>query len=126
MEGRPTPGDLLEALAENVGRLVRDEVALATREILDGLRGLRSGFVVLLVSALLAVGGVSALAIAAMLLLVRYLAPWEAAFGAAVVFLGAAILGIRAGLSQLDVRRLRPRQTLETLREVAGLLRDPR
>jgi hypothetical protein len=126
MEVRPTPSDLLQALAGNIGRLIHDEVALASREFLDGLNSLRRGFVWLLVGGLMAIGGMGALVMAAALVLVRYLAPWEAALGAAVVFTGAGVVGILAGLNQLDFGRLRPRQTLETLREAAQLLREPR
>jgi len=124
LQAEPQPGvaALVGGILEDAQRLVRQELALAQREITEGLDKAKTG-IALLSSALavLAVGG-ALLSFMLVKLLHQYLLPnheWACfgIVGGLVAVLGGALL--YRGLTQLSQVQLGLPQTVETLREDA-------
>ncbi|HEU4643159.1 MAG TPA: phage holin family protein [Gemmatimonadaceae bacterium] len=119
-DGRRGLGDLLRDLADGSGRLVRQEVGLARLEVQELLGQIGAGTAQAATGAVLLLIGAMAL-LTGIILLVgdawlrdRY---WLAALIVTVVLgIVAAWLGGR-GVALLSPARLKPAQTVETLRE---------
>ena len=112
-------GDLFSELANELGLLIRQEIALAKVELTEKASrvGLNVGFLVL--------GGAIAYAallafLAALLILLANVMPWWAAALVVALLVGivAAVL-ISKALTALKKTDLAPRQTVETLKEDA-------
>jgi uncharacterized membrane protein YqjE len=105
--------DLVRDAVAQAGGLLQDEVRLAKREAQESLRQA----VVALVGAAVAVFGVMAFLVMAIVTVVTATAPhWAAALGFAVLFLVAAAAGGAVAMGRL--RRISPlRQTAETIKE---------
>lgn len=119
-DGRPGLGDLLRELADGSGRLVRQEVRLARLEVQKLLGQIATGTAAAATGGVLLLIGVMTL-LTGIILLVgdawlrdRY---WLAALIVTVVLgIVGAWLG-RRGVALLSPARLKPEQTVETLRE---------
>ncbi|HEX7942670.1 MAG TPA: phage holin family protein [Gemmatimonadaceae bacterium] len=119
-DGRPGLGDLLRELADGSGRLVRQEVRLARLEVQKLLGQIGTGTAAAATGGVLLLIGVMTL-LTGIILLVgdawlrdRY---WLAALIVTVVLgIVGAWLG-RRGVALLSPARLKPEQTVETLRE---------
>jgi uncharacterized membrane protein YqjE len=115
----PSVKDLLKRLADEAVGLVRSEVALAKLEIRDSGRAVALDAAKIAAAiALAAVGGL-ALAACAILVLGRLFdgAYWAAALVVGVVLLATGALLAWRGIVGLREDRLKPAETLETLRE---------
>jgi hypothetical protein len=129
LQADPQPGvaSLVGGILEDAQKLVRQEVALARREVVESWEKAKTG-AALLASAL-AVFGVAGVLLGFMLvkLLQQYLLPnheW-ACFGIVVglfALLGSALIYL--GLKQINEVHLSLPQTVETLREDAQAVSD--
>jgi hypothetical protein len=117
-------GDLFSELAEGTGTLVRQEVALAQVEIMQKAAnvGRQVGFLVIGG----AVGYAALLAvIAAVIVGLAYFVPlWISALIVGVIVGIIAFLLISSALKTLKNTDLKPRQTVETLKEDAQWLKN--
>ena len=117
---------LIAELARRTADLVRDEIALARREITDAVAGLRKGLVLMLAAVALAPAAFLFLALAARDALAERLAPWLSSLAVGLVLtIGAAIVAWM-GLRRLRAQRLKPRRAIETLRETTDWLKGSR
>ncbi len=105
--------ELLRDAVEQATRLLQNEIQLATRETQESLRAA----VVALIGGAVAVFGVMAFLVMAVVTVVTATAPhWAAALGFAVLFL--VVAGVGAVLAIGRLRRISPlRQTVETIKE---------
>ncbi len=117
-------GELLKQLGTDIGTLVREELALARREMKETLQTLRTATVVVAsgaVLSLLALGTWTAAAVLALGANVGY--------ATAAVIVGLVLTAIAAGAMLWGVRRLRsvpvkPEKTLESLEETKEWMKD--
>ena len=127
--GRPMPGqsppepsretirELLRGLVDHSAALVRGEVALAKQEARESLAALRTGLLLTTAGALVAWLALLAFCAAAILGLARLMDPGLAALAVGVALALGAAAAVRIGLGRLRNASLKPRQTLETLKE---------
>ena len=117
-------GELLKQLGTDIGTLVREELALARKEMKETLQTLRTATVVVAsgaVLSLLALGTWTAAAVLALGANVGY--------ATAAVIVGLVLTAIAAGAMLWGVRRLRsfpvkPEKTLESLEETKEWMKD--
>lgn len=99
-------GDVLKDITRELNTLVRDEVALAKKEVQDAISTAVKDVVLVVAGAVVAYVGVLVLIAAAVLALANVLAPWLSALiiGAVVVIFGVVLL--MRGLSEM--KSIRP------------------
>lgn len=115
--------DLLSDITSDMAALLRDEVALAKKEIQQTIRTAVKDGVYVLVGGTIAYIGVLALTAAAILALAEVVAPWLSALivGGAVTLVGAIML--LRGVS--EIRSLGPTdRTVENVKSDAETLRE--
>jgi hypothetical protein len=110
-------GELFGELAQEIGELVRHEMALAKTEL--GQKASRVGRDVglLAVGGLIGYAGFLVLLGAAVLLLALVVPLWLAALLVGLVTAAAGYVLVQRGLSALKEADLTPRRTVETLKE---------
>ena len=115
---------LLSDLANQIGTLVRQEVALFKAELLEKLGMIGRGAGAVAAGAVIAMSGWFALVAAAILGLSIVLAPWLAALivGVVLIVIGGALLYF--GKSRFDSDSLAMRRTLGSLREDESWVRE--
>jgi len=114
---RESFGDLLSRLATASAGLVRDEVELAKQEIREKVQGVRTGVVLAAIAALLGMLALFALEVALVIGIGKVIGyGWSAlAVGVAV----AIIAGIfaRLGIAHFKKTKLKPEETIRSLKE---------
>jgi MFS family permease len=115
---------LLSDLANQIGALVRQEVALFKAELLEKLGMIGRGAGAIAAGALIALSGWLALVAAAILGLAIILAPWLATLIVGVVLLGIGGALLYFGKSRFDSDALAMRRTLGSLREDESWVRE--
>jgi len=112
-------GELFGKLTEDMGLLMRQEVALAKAEASEKVAQLGVGAGLVAGGGLIAFAGFLALLAAAVLGLSNVLAPWLAALivGVVVLVVGAALAWI--GKTRLTADKLAPRRTIRSLQDDA-------
>jgi len=115
---------LLADLADQVGSLIRHEVALFKAELLEKLGLVSQGIGAIAVGALIAFSGWLALVAAAVLGLAIVVAPWLAALIVGLVLLGLGGALLYFGKSRLDVEALTMRRTFNSLRADEAWIRE--
>lgn len=114
---------LVRKLIEDVGRLFRKELAMATSEIVDSVEGVRSGVAGMIGGAAIFYGGVLCLLAAAVAGLAEVMEAWAATLivGAAAAILGFIIMQI--GKRRVSPRAHRPVRTEEALRRDRDMIK---
>jgi hypothetical protein len=125
---RPNPDrsltGLLADLADQIGSLFRQEVALFKAELMEKLGLIGQGIGAIAIGALIAFSGWLALVAAAVLGLAIVVAPWLAALIVGLVLLGLGAALLYFGRRRLDAETLAMRRTLNSLREDEAWVRD--
>jgi xanthine/uracil permease len=113
----PSLGQLFGDLTQQLTRLVREEIALATTEL--GQKATRAGrdLGYLAMGGAVAYAGLLAIVAAAILLLALVVPTWLAALIVGVVVAALGYVLVQKGLTALKREDLSPRQTIETLKE---------
>jgi hypothetical protein len=124
VSSRESIGNLISNLANQTGNLIRDEFALAKREIEEKVQSVQSVLIMIVIGALLGLIAVLALCAALVLGLSEYLEPWLSALLVGGVFGVVAGIVIAFGVSRLKHIRLKPEQTLQTLEENKEWLKE--
>jgi putative superfamily III holin-X len=115
---------LLSDLAHESGMLVRQEIALFNAELRESFGRLGRGAGAFAAGGLIAFSGWLVLLVAAVLGLSTVFAQWLAALIVGLVVLALGVALFFFGKSRLDVGALVPRRTLNSLREDEAWLRD--
>lgn len=121
---QPSLGELFSQLAEQTGRLIRQEAALVQAELTNKatVAGKNVGFL----AAGAFVGYAAAMTlIAALVIGLSYLIPlWAAALLVGVILAGAAFIMISSALSELKRTDWAPRESIESIKEDAQWLKN--
>jgi hypothetical protein len=112
----PSTGELVGQAAEQISRLVRDELALAKAEMTEKGKKAGVGAGLLGGGGLVALYGVAALLAAVVLGLAEAMPPWLAALIVAVVLF--AVAGVLAMSGRKQVKQATPPVPEETVRSV--------
>ena len=117
-------GELLKQLGTDIGTLVREELALARKEMKDTLQMLRTATVVVVSGAVLSLLALGTWTAAAVLALGE-----NVGYATAAVIVGLVLTAIAAGAMLWGLRRLRsvpvkPEKTLESLEETKEWMKD--
>ena len=117
-------GELLKQLGTDIGTLVRQELALARKEMKEALETLRTATVLVAAGAVLSLLALGTLIAAAVLALGA-----NVGYGTAALIVGLVLTAIAAGAVIWGVRRLRsvpvkPEKTLESLEETKEWMKD--
>jgi Putative Actinobacterial Holin-X, holin superfamily III len=116
--GERSVEDLLRQLADEAGTLVREEIALARRELESQVRELGVGAGMVGAAGLLGLLSAGAGTAALVLLLARRPRPWFAAATVSGLYAGAGALLAREGRRRIAAVGVPvPEQTAETLKE---------
>jgi Putative Actinobacterial Holin-X, holin superfamily III len=115
---------LLSDLANQIGSLVRQEVALFKAELTEKLGLIGRGVGAIAAGAMIAFSGWLALVAAAILGLAIVLAPWLAALIIGIVLVGVGVGLLYFGKSRLDADALAMRRTIGSLREDEAWVRE--
>lgn len=126
-DDQATTGQLVARISEDVSRLVRDELQLATLEVTGKAKRAGAGVAGLGAGGLLALYGVAVLIAAAILGLAQAVEPWLAALIVGVVLLLAAAVAALIGKKRVQqaVPPL-PTEALASVREDVETLRGRR
>ncbi|MDH2427350.1 phage holin family protein [Sphaerisporangium sp. TRM90804] len=115
-DAAPTTADLIKRLSEEVSRLVRDEIRLATLELSRKGRRARMGAGMFGGAAACALYGAGALVAAVIMLLATVLTPWIAAAVVGVVLL--VVAGVLALAGKGQVGRATPPLPQEAMKSI--------
>ncbi|HJQ84493.1 MAG TPA: phage holin family protein [Candidatus Binatia bacterium] len=88
---------LVQRLGEDIGRIVRAEIALAKVRVRAAVDAVKAASIGLVAAAIFAVGGIGALIAGLVLLVATVLTPWVAAFA-----VGGALLLLALGLVLIE------------------------
>jgi uncharacterized membrane protein YqjE len=124
MVGHESFGELVGFVASQSAGLVRDEVALAQREVREKLKTVRSVASFVIIGAMLALIAAMALCAAVIIGLAEHVGPWQSALIVGLVLGMAAGVIILIGVNRLKRTSLRPEQTIETLEENREWLKE--
>jgi predicted ABC-type sugar transport system permease subunit len=122
-ETRPL-GELFSQLANDTTLLMRQEVALAKKELQQSLAQAAGGAVWLAVGAILATVGLIAVLTSVILALALIMPHWAAALLVGLVFLVLGALFAWSGVKRFSQLKLVPERTAQTLREDAEMIRE--
>lgn len=114
---RESIGELISQLASQSATLVRDEVALAKREVTERAASVSADVGIIAVG--LAAGFAGTLAVSASVIigLSSYLGAWQAALAVGGVLVLAALVLVVVGYKRLKREDLTPTQTIESIEE---------
>jgi ABC-type multidrug transport system fused ATPase/permease subunit len=112
-----TVGALFAELAGETTTLVRQELELARAEVVRGAATMASGAITVGVGGIVALMGIQVLLACAVLVGMLWLEPWQSALAVGGVVLLIGIVLMLVGRRRLDLRRLTPRRTIETLKQ---------
>jgi drug/metabolite transporter (DMT)-like permease len=117
-------GDLLRDLANDVARLVREEMALARSEASDKMHSSMTALMSIIGGSLLGLAALVVLLDALRLGLSNHMPDWLAAIivGGVVAVIGCVF--VYAGQKALSASRLAPKRTTESLRKDLNLVRE--
>jgi F0F1-type ATP synthase assembly protein I len=103
---------------------VRDEVALAKRELQQKLRTVQSAATVVAIGTVTALIAALALCAAVIIALAEYVGPWQSALIVGLILGMIAGVILLIGVNRFKRTNLRPEQTMETLEENKAWLKD--
>lgn len=121
---RESIGELVGELAGQSANLVRDEIALVTQELREKGRRMQSALMVIAIGSVVGLIAAASFCAAMILLLAKYLEPWQSALLVCGVLTLGSVVMIAVGIAKLRRTDLKPRQTLETLEENKEWLKE--
>ncbi len=121
----PTVAELMGELSEDIALLVRQELQLAQTELSEKVSKVGSSLATVVLGGFLAYVGGLALVAALILLLnnVAHVSPWVSALIVGGVLAIGGFIAVRGGLNGLKALDLKPRRTLETIKEDIELVK---
>lgn len=117
-------GEMFADLTRDARILIQQEIHLAKTELSQSASRLVPSLTMIVAGGLIAFGGLLAIVAAVVLGLIAIgLVAWVAALLGGLVIGGIGYALVRAGLASFRAQDLKPRQTIETLKEDARWLR---
>jgi F0F1-type ATP synthase assembly protein I len=114
---------IVELANQSVG-LMRDEVALAKRELEQKLKTVQSAATAVAIGAFIALIAALSVCAAIIIALAEYVGPWQSALIVGLILGMAAGVAISIGVSRFKRTSLKPEQTIETIEENKEWLKD--
>jgi uncharacterized membrane protein YqjE len=124
MVGHESFGELIGFVANESAHLVRDEVALARRELREKLKTVQSAASVVVIGAIAALVAAMSLCAAVIIALAELVGPWQSALIVGLILGMAAGVIILFGVSRFKRESLKPEKTIETLEENKEWLKE--
>jgi F0F1-type ATP synthase assembly protein I len=121
---RESLGELIVELANQSVGLMRDEVALAKRELEQKLKTVQSAATAVAIGAFIALIAALSVCAAIIIALAEYVGPWQSALIVGLILGMAAGVAISIGVSRFKRTSLKPEQTIETIEENKEWLKD--
>jgi uncharacterized membrane protein YqjE len=117
-------GELIGELANQSVGLVRDEVALARRELEQKLKTVQSAAAVVAIGAFTALIATLSICAAVIIALAEYVGPWQSALIVGLILGMAAGVAVLIGVNKFKRTNLKPEQTIETIEENKEWLKE--
>ena len=117
-------GELFSKLASDVSLLIRQEIALAKKELGQSLTQALGATVSLVIGGVIAIVGLIALLAAAILALALIMPDWAAALIFGLVFIVVGLMFIMGAVNRLKTISIVPERTTQTLKDDAEMLRE--
>jgi len=121
---RESWGELIGELANQSVGLMRDEVALARRELEQKLKTVQSAAAVVVIGAITALIAALSICAAVIIALAEYVGPWQSALVVGLILVMAAGVAIIIGVNMFKRTSLKPEQTIETFEENREWLKE--
>jgi len=121
---RESWGELIGELANQSVGLMRDEVALARRELEQKLKTVQSAAAVVAIGVLTTLIAALSVCAAVIIALAEYVGPWQSALIVGLILGMAAGVAILVGVSKFKRTSLKPEQTIETIEENREWLKE--
>ncbi|HEY7180586.1 MAG TPA: phage holin family protein [Blastocatellia bacterium] len=121
---RESWGELIGELANQSVGLMRDEVALARRELEQKLKTVQSAAAVVVIGAITALIAALSICAAIIIALAEYVGPWQSALIVGLILGMAAGAAIIIGINMFKRTSLKPEQTIETFEENREWLKE--
>jgi uncharacterized membrane protein YqjE len=121
---RESWGELIAELTNQSVGLMRDEVALARRELEQKLKTVQSAVAVVAIGAITALIAALSVCAAVIIALAEYVGPWQSALIVGLILGMAAGVAILIGVSRFKRTSLKPEQTIETIEENREWLKE--
>jgi hypothetical protein len=119
-----TLGEMFAELSRETRTLLQQEFLLAKTEVSEKASTMGRGIGLIVAGGLIAYGGLLAIIAAVVLGLIALgLPPWMSALAGGILVAGVGYVLIRSGLASLRPEALKPRQTMDTIKEDAQWLR---
>jgi uncharacterized membrane protein YqjE len=115
---------LIGELANQSVGLMRDEVALARRELEQKLKTVQSAAAVVVIGAITALIAALSICAAVIIALAEYVGPWQSALIVGLILGMAAGAAIIIGINMFKRTSLKPEQTIETFEENREWLKE--
>jgi len=121
----PTVAELMGELSQDISLLVRQELQLAQTELSEKVSKVGSSLATVVLGGFLAYVGGLALVAALILLLnnVAHVSPWVSALIVGGLLAIGGFIAVKGGLNGLKSVDLKPRRTLETLKDDIELVK---
>jgi hypothetical protein len=116
-ERRESIGELISQLASQSATLVRDEVALAKREVAEKAISVSADVAIIAAGAVIGFVAILALCASLIIALSSYIGAWQAALAIAGALVLVSVILVVAGYKRLKREDLKPAQTIESLEE---------
>jgi uncharacterized membrane protein YqjE len=121
---RESWGELIGELTNQSVGLMRDEVALARRELEQKLKTVQSAAAVVAIGVITALIAALSICAAVIIALAEYVGPWQSALVVGLILGIAAGVAILVGVSRFKRTSLKPEQTIETIEENREWLKE--
>jgi hypothetical protein len=119
-----TLGEMFAELSRDTRTLLQQEITLAKTELKEKTAALGKSAGLVAAGGFIAYGGLLAIVAAVVLTLIEMGLPaWAGALVGGIVIAAIGYFLVRSGLSRLSTQELKPRETIETLKEDAQWLR---
>lgn len=116
--------ELIGDLANQSVGLMRDEVALAKRELEQKVKTVQSAAAVVAIGAFIALIAALSVCAAVIIALAEYVGPWQSALIVGLILGMAAGVAITIGVRRFKRTNLKPEQTIETIEENKEWLKE--
>jgi len=117
-------GELFSKLASDTSLLIRQEIALAKKELSQAVSQALRGAISLVIGAVLAHTGLLALVAAAILALSLVMDAWAAALIVGAVLLILGLILVFVGINRIKQLQIPPPRTTQTLKEDLEMVKE--